>query len=372
MGLPLLLLALACHAPADTGQADPPPAWVAPDQWGPYGVGVLTLEFTDARGKALEAEVWYPAVVEAGTPADPYPEILLALDAHREAPPDARGAPYPVLAFSHGFSAIRYQSAFLTEWLASHGYVVVAPDHPDNTLLDLDPDATWRVMLERPDDLRSSVDEVYTEADRDGLLAGLTEEGDYGVLGHSFGAVTALIVGGGEPDWEGVVRYCAAHDVFVCDYLSEGLDPADIAGHGTVDPRAVVTVSMAPGVWYAFGSGGANLATVRRPLMLGGDRDQVLDYATEIRPVYEALGAPKRLGTLANAGHYAFSDICSLAPFIADDCDEDGGWIDMDLAHDITRAVVTAHYDLRLRGIAQAGEYLAAGWPELTWETEED
>ena len=141
-----------------------------------------------------------------------------------------------------------------------------------------------------------------------------------------------------------------------------------------MDERAIVTVPMSPGVWYAFGEDGSNLAGVRQPLMLGGDRDQVLDYETEIHPVYEHLAAPKRLGTLADAGHYAFSNICDLAPFFADDCDEDAGWIEMDLAQHITRVLVTAHLAQRFLGLDEAGAYLEAGylaqWEELSWEEE--
>ena len=371
---PLLLSLSGCPVPADTGaHTAPPPAWVPPDQWGPYGVGVLSHEFTDPRGKELELEIWYPAVVEPGTEADPYPEILLALDAHREVPPDLRGAPYPMLAFSHGFAAIRYQSAFLTEWLASHGYVIVAPDHPDNTMLDIDTDATWRVMIERPDDVRFSVDELVALAEGDHeILAGMVEGGSYAALGHSFGAVTTLELGGGEPDWQGVLDYCVEHDVFVCDYLGEGLDPSMAEGYGTVDERVAVTVPMSPGVWYAFGPEGGNLAGVRQPLVLGGDRDQILDYQDEILPVWQALAAPRRMGTLAEAGHYAFSNICDLAPFWADDCDEEGGWIEMELAHAISRTLVTAHLDQRYLGIEEAGAYLEpsylAQWTELSWE----
>lgn len=369
-------LLVGCPASVDTGLAlEPAPAWVTPDQWGPYGVGVLTMEFTDPRGKELVAEVWYPAVVEPGAEVDPYPEILLALDAHWDVAPDPRGAPYPVLAFSHGFAAIRYQSAFLTEWLASHGYVIVAPDHVDNTMLDIDTDATWRVMLERPDDVRYAVDELIGQAaGGHHTLAGMVEEGDYAALGHSFGAVTTLELGGAEPDWQGVIDYCGEHDVFVCDYLSEGLEPDMAEGHGTVDERVPLTVPMSPGVWYAFGADGSNLAGVRQPLVLGGDRDQILDYQAEILPVWEALAAPKRMATLAEAGHYAFSNICDLAPFWADDCDEEGGWIEMETAHAITRTVVTAYLDQHFLGIDAAGDFLEpsylAQWEELSWEVD--
>ncbi len=372
----LTFVICGCPGSADTGDApEPVPDWVQPDQWGPYGVGVETLEFTDSRGKELVAEVWYPAVVEDGAEPDPYQEIQVAMDGHREVPPDLRGAPYPLLAFSHGFAAIRYQSAFLTEWLASHGYVVVAPDHPDNTLLDIDFDLVWKVMLERPDDVRNSVDELIAQAaGGHENLAGMVEEGSYGVLGHSFGAVTSLVMGGGEPDWQGVLDYCSANDAYACQYMGEGLEAGMAEGHGTVDDRIAVTVPMSPGVWYAFGQDGANLADVRQPLVLGGDRDTVLDYETEIRPVYERLESPKRFGTLANAGHYAFSNICDLAPFWADDCDEDGDWIDMELAQHVTRVVVTAHLDLQLLGIEQASAYLEpdylAQWEELSWEAD--
>jgi len=42
------------------------------------------------------------------------------------------GAPYPVLLFGHRWAGSRTQNTFLAEDLASHGYVVVAVDHPLN------------------------------------------------------------------------------------------------------------------------------------------------------------------------------------------------------------------------------------------------
>ena len=43
--------------------------------------------------------------------------------------------PYPLIVFSHGNGGLGVQSFFLTEYLASHGYVVVCPDHTGNSLL---------------------------------------------------------------------------------------------------------------------------------------------------------------------------------------------------------------------------------------------
>lgn len=48
------------------------------------------------------------------------------------APIAESGAPYPVLLFGHRWGGSRTQNTFLAEDLASHGYVVVAVDHPLN------------------------------------------------------------------------------------------------------------------------------------------------------------------------------------------------------------------------------------------------
>ena len=137
----LLFLLSACSAtPGDTAGEGPPAfdRWSPPDDVGRYGVAVQTMEWTDARGKELKADIWYPAVVEEDDQKGYYESFLPALEVYRSLPIDTRGGPHPVLAFSHGMQAIRFQSASTMEYLASHGWVVVAPDHPYNTPLDWD------------------------------------------------------------------------------------------------------------------------------------------------------------------------------------------------------------------------------------------
>lgn len=48
----------------------------------------------------------------------------------------AAPGPFPLVVYSHGNGGLRYVSAFLTEHLASHGFIVVAPDHVGNTAID--------------------------------------------------------------------------------------------------------------------------------------------------------------------------------------------------------------------------------------------
>jgi predicted dienelactone hydrolase len=331
-----------------------------PSAMGPYSVGVTTFEFTDARGKDLVVEVWYPADVEPGTPPSPYEPTILTASAVRNQPPDLRGAPYPLLGFSHGMAGIRFQSVTLTEHLASHGYVVVSPDHPDNTFLDIDEDAVPRVVLERPDDVRNSIDAFVDLARSDDPhLGGLVDSADeWSILGHSFGAYTALVLGGGQLDYAGVVAYCETNSGQACRYISD-LDPSDLEGHGQGDDRIRMTIPYSPGLWYAFGLDGEGLQQVRKPFIFAGDRDDVLEYDTESRPVYERLASPKRLATFHKAGHYPFSDICTLLGPLWEECDpEDTSWADVPEAQVHTNALTTAALEVELRGRTELSEWL--------------
>ncbi|HHO53375.1 MAG TPA: hypothetical protein ENK18_21520 [Deltaproteobacteria bacterium] len=346
--------------------------WIAPDARGPHEVGVTTLEIVDDRGKGLTIEVWYPAEPYEGDEPDPYPEVPITLGAYRFAP--AAPGPFPLIAFTHGHIAIRYQSAFLCEHLASHGFVVVAPDHPGDTLLDAREEDLWQIVLERPGDVIASVDAVLAlSSEGDSLLGGVTDAETYAVVGHSLGSLDALMLGGGEPDFTAFEAFCVepANEGYEgCERIAD-LELTDVSGHEMSDPRAVVTVPMSPGLWYAFGDDG--LASVRAPLVVAGVLDEVLDYEDEERPVYDHLGAPKSMAIFERAGHYAWSDICLIIPIWQECGGEADGFIDIERAQQITRGLVTAWIRAELLGEDRAAEWLVdarSDWPEVTWEEE--
>ena len=126
------------------------PAPIAPSltdlaEPGAYGVGVRTIV-----NESVTVEVWYPT--EQDSAAESYdlrdftPEIirnLLSDDAAsvftyaatRDASP--AGDVLGLVVFSHGFTGMRLQSTAITTHLASHGFVVVAPDHPSRDLFNV-------------------------------------------------------------------------------------------------------------------------------------------------------------------------------------------------------------------------------------------
>jgi predicted dienelactone hydrolase len=364
----LLAALLACGRTAEDTDVELP--FAAPDADGAFAVGVTTVTFVDDRGKSLIAEVWYPANPADGDVPDPYPTIGITMNAYRDAPADTSYGPYPLVAFSHGYGGIRFQSPFLTERLASHGYVVVSPDHPRNTFFDLDQDADVPVMLERPGDIESSVDEVIARSDGDDpLLGGMIDGSRYAMLGHSFGGFTTMAVAGGVIDFDGMRAFCADHDAAFCSIVDDIPLDAELP---TPDPRAVVAIPMAPCGWYAFGAAGEGLASLSPSLILGGSRDDTCPMDTEVHPAYLAADPPKSEGNLANAGHFVYSDLCAISPVLAPECaGPSDGYIDVDTAHAEIDTLVTAWLGVNYLDDDRNAPWLADQRPpDFAWSTE--
>lgn len=342
----LWLLLTGCDRPATDPQPAPveqPPPWQPPDAPGGWPVGARTETLDDPRTGPLTLEIWYPS-----DPGDadiaPYPDLpLLPLPGvFRDVPPAGRD--HPVVLFSHGYGGTRHQSVFLTEHLASHGFVVVGVDHRHNTALDLDADLTAVVALRRPLDLQAAADHVLHEL-AGGWLDGRVRTDQLGVLGHSFGAFTALVSGGGRLDIDAGLATCATEDLAGCAFV-DGLN-FDGAVVPEPDPRIAAVIALAPGGWYAFGADG--LGDLPPTLILGGRLDGDLPYDEEIRPTWERIEPPATLVTLERAGHWGFTDLCGYVP-VVDCAGEDKGFQDPLLVQQITRTRVAAFAGWHLAG----------------------
>ena len=189
---------------------------------GPYPVGVRTVVITDPARfdpdtremRTLVTEIWYPAaetargqtgasyVLDDLIPAEFIPPegttAKVTTPAVRDAAPYDADEPFPAVVFSHGSGGVRQQSTFLTAVLASHGYVVAAPDHTGNTLRDLvvagDLEAGAMVAAydDRPRDVSRVIDWLGKRPDDD-PLAGLVDVSRVGVVGHSAPIVVSRI-----------------------------------------------------------------------------------------------------------------------------------------------------------------------------------
>ena len=333
---------------------------------GPWRVGVRTIDAPDGLGNTLTIEVWYPA-----TPADgAAPEVTLGIPtvAVRGAPADARGGPFPLVAFSHGRGGIRVQSVYFTTHLASWGYVVVAPDHPHDTLGGGNSTGS-EVLRARPHQISVAIDAVLASD-----LASIVDGTRIGATGHSFGAFTTLLLAGGRIDVAALTASCTADpDQLACSGLDAALTQE--VADAFPDPRVTAAVSLAPAGRIAFGPAG--LAAIAVPTQIqGGTSDNLATQTGEVEPIFDALAAatPRSLALLDHAAHFSFTDICVLyeatggasGPFAFlehEGCGPDT--LPVDRAHAASRTLAAAFLDLHLRGEPDTHGYLA-GVPDAT------
>ena len=283
----MLLLTLACAEPEAEVHFDDP----ASD--GSFGVVTEEHPFGDAK-----LQLWLPSSDARGGLED-YDDLLEGI-AQRSGVPDC-SEPRPVVVFSHGNGGIRWQSLFLTERLAAHGYVVAAPDHAGNTLWD-DSAPRSLVASTRPLDVAAAFDFVV---DQYGDC--VDEDAGYAVVGHSFGGWTSLAVTGATVNVAEFTAACESGDPWLC-----GLEAYIDGEFGDwQDERAWGAVPMTPVGAHDFGEG---LVDQDRPILLmSGDDDTLTSLEDQVEPIYRGVsGAPKSLAVLQGTGHYSFSQMCVL------------------------------------------------------------
>ena len=172
-----------------------------PDGVGPWKVGhTAHLAIDTARAnRELPLDIWYP-VDEAdwiGTESV-YPlagPIGITSEASIDDVTAINIGELPLIVFSHGFGGINTQSFRLMEHLASHGFVVVSPEHTGNTQTDPsspDPEA------DRYPDIAFVIDEMEVlNTNVGGPLEARINTDNVGVAGHSFGGMTAQFMAAG-------------------------------------------------------------------------------------------------------------------------------------------------------------------------------
>ncbi len=244
---------------------------------GPFVAGVTTL---DMNGVAVE--VWYPADqgAQAGLAADEYdmrwwmPADLVTdipqdadtrfqTGAFRDLPASAAG-PFPVVLFSHGLGGYRMQSTFLTQHLATWGFVVAAPEHAERGLAAV-------LSQKAPQDLtvtqlRDTLKRLESENLAQGVLAGRMDFNRVGVTGHSMGGAGSSVVAG----------------------------DAGISA------------------WAVLASAGFGAGVDKPALMMGGTHDQIATTKL-VSDNFAAVDAEaRRYVSIARAGHLGFTDICAV------------------------------------------------------------
>lgn len=320
----LRLAAALCLAFSVASTAAPPsiPPIDAPElaALGGGQVGVRTLQFVDRdqddvlatdpktgvvprHDRHLTVDVWYPAHYPASAQPETYSD---ALPSEPPAPPARFTVPglavrdaaalsgrHPLVIVSHGYSNVTVALSWLTENLASKGYVVAAIRHEDPMIGDR---ATFAgPLLRRPLDIAFVAGELSRTLSAEGLI----DPERVALVGYSMGGYGVLTAAGAELDPNGPAHLVPGG--VMLPYAKGGPKAASI-----VVPNLKAVVALAPaggGTLKVWGDRG--LEGIRSPLLLiAGDHDLTVDYTTGAHAFFErAVHAPRYLLTFLGGGH---------------------------------------------------------------------
>src|SRR6056297_330452 len=320
----LLLIPIMFFATDDFLIGDPLPD--APDlaYRGDYSIGVRTVEVVHedqldilnyskdnpnpSYDRPLTLEIWYPAEIPEDRKALGYYTADYFRDgsivhstvfkgrALRNASPIQ--GDFPLIIVSHGYPGTRYILSYLTENLASKGYVVVAISHTESTVSDQN--QFYSTLLNRPLDILFTLNKITAlSKDQDSFLFNAVNTDITGLVGYSMGGYGIINVAGAGYSESGV-------------NLSWGVPGGHLkirqAGNPeyekTIDPRIKAIFAMAPWGAKHFWNGETMKDLEIPSFFVVGEQDDVAGYEEGVKLFYDwATNAERYMLTFENARH---------------------------------------------------------------------
>ena len=272
---------------------------------GNYDVGVKTIELTNLNqidilnytdqspnpryDRPLTLEVWYPAKLKRnqkqittyhdslgsgpGNPARPIVPFTFKGRAARNARPDRSAGPFPLVIVSHGYPGSRVLLSYLTENLASKGYVVAAIDHTDST--HADKVGFTSTLLNRPLDINFV---LRTLARRNlnpsSIFHKMVDASSTALIGYSMGGYGSLIAAGA-----GLSEFATTGLSFYPGDSLKRLRAGSKSYERLLDERIAAVVLFAPwggsfGIWDQQGLSGLKVPS----LFIVGNMDRTAPY----------------------------------------------------------------------------------------------
>jgi len=297
---------------------------------GDYKVGVKTLEFINknqldilkSKGselayydRKLKLEVWYPASLSSndkemvvydevmGSSNDPKrPLIPFTFQgrALRDAKPVISDGKFPLVIVSHGYLGSRLLLTYLTENLASKGYIVAAIDHAESTFRDAA--GFPSTLLNRSKDILFVLNQMAEFGKTKEFLAGILDADNAALIGYSMGGYGVLNVAGAGYSDNSLKLFGAMTGGSTALQTRLG---SNAEYKASLDPRIKAVVAFAPwgmerGVWDAESLKGLKIPT----FFFAGSQDDISGYEKGIKAIYNsAVNTDRYMLTYMNARH---------------------------------------------------------------------
>ena len=216
--------------------------------------------------------------------------------------------PAPLAIITHGFTSSRGDFQYLAEHLASHGYIVLVPEHIGSDVVykeaflrgELSTTVSPIEFYSRPQDITTLLDEV-----EESELNSLINWQQVGIFGHSFGGNTALVVAGAPINQERINQECQENELslnasMLLQCRASFLPPIDFDQR---DSRIKAVIAINPVTSTALGP--ESMGKIEIPtMMLGGSKDIAAPFVMEqAHPFLWLKTQNKYLGLMAGGTH---------------------------------------------------------------------
>jgi predicted dienelactone hydrolase len=256
------------------------------------------------RDRKLVVDLWYPATVKRGAKPvtysasfwgePPRPAVRFTVPGLAVRDAKARGTGLPLVIVSHGYSNAPASMTWLTENLASKGYMVAGIRHEDPNPYVVSAAVRNAPNFNRPRDI------AFVAAQLKAQLGAQIDPARIALIGYSQGGYGVLTAGGASLDPEGPAMDQVAGG-WLKQFARGTAGAPDIIVPGV---KAIIALAPAGGAGKsAWGAEG--LSAITAPLLLiQGDNDPVVDYKSGALAVFEgAVKADRTLLTYKQAGH---------------------------------------------------------------------
>ena len=262
--------------------------------------GFFTVDIDDpVSEKPMSAAIFFPTEDHAGITKIGPIEILAAKDA------SVQSGRHPLVLLSHGSGGSMFSHHDTAVFLAKHGFIVAAIEHPGDNFRDESGLGTDRVLIGRSMQLSRLLDFLLYQAS----FSTSIDIEKIGVAGFSAGGYTALVMVGATPKFSRLKAYCALYPKSI---LCSGGGVVSLSSPPLVpkaDERIRAAFVMSP-VAAFFDREGLSKIPVPIELYAAGG-DSVLPIHDNARWVRDNVTTLAKYTELSDADHFVFLSPCT-------------------------------------------------------------
>lgn len=231
--------------------------------------------------------------------------------------PEGLSQPAPVVVISHGLGSSPEAFRYLGTHLASHGFGAVIPQHIGSDasrredLIEgiVGSDVNPVEFIDRPLDIRFALNELERLSASNPALANRFNWQQVGVIGHSFGGYTALVLAGANPNIPRLQQECRdlPPTLNLAPILQCLGDRLPNFTYSLADPRVKAAIAISP-----IGSiilGPESMEDIQVPLfMIGGSNDFIASTIQEQVHPFFWLTTPARYLSIIIPSVHTYAD----------------------------------------------------------------